>query len=174
MFGNHNLKEFYLYHKNAVTTAQQNAVNMYDMSNSHGALYLGFRTAREKNILLAGLSGSMKYNNGLNQYTESQMFFKICRLIPRLIYNKIRYGRYLDILVTHAAPQGIHDRDDPCHRGFRCFLWFMKKFTPSYLIHGHIHLYDMQDVRVSRYEKTTVINAYSHYILDYDEGDSCQ
>lgn len=85
------------------------------------------------------------------------------------MWNKIRYGRYVDILLTHASPQGIHDKDDICHRGFPSFLWFMKKFRPRYLIHGHIHLYDLNDVRVSQFEDTTVINAYSHYLIEFED-----
>jgi Icc-related predicted phosphoesterase len=95
------------------------------------------------------------------------MKFRLIKLIPRLLYNRLRYGRYLDILVTHASPKDIHDRPDPCHVGFKCFRWFMHRFKPTYLIHGHIHLYDMQDIRVSRFEETTVINAYSYYILEF-------
>jgi hypothetical protein len=46
----------------------------------------------------------------------------------------------------------------------------MKAFRPKYLVHGHIHLYDLADVRSTRWEQTTVINAYNHYIIDTDEG----
>jgi Icc-related predicted phosphoesterase len=120
---------------------------------------------KEGSLLIAGLGGSMRYNKGKNQYTETQMFFRICRLIPALILNRIFRGRFLDILLTHAAPRGIGDREDPCHRGFKSFLWFMKLFKPRYLVHGHIHLYDLSDVRSSRYENTTVINAYGHILL---------
>ena len=88
--------------------------------------------------------------------------------MPRLIYNKLRYGRYLDVFIAHAAPLGIHDRDDPCHKGFKCFLWFMKKFKPRYFLHGHIHLYDLQAPRVTVYESTTVINVFSNYLLDFE------
>ena len=94
---------------------------------------------------------------------------RLIALIPTLIMNRLRYGRYLDVLVTHAPPAGIHDKNDPCHRGFNAFLWFMKAFKPRWLIHGHIHLYDLQDIRVSKYLDTTVINAYSHYILDTEQ-----
>ena len=44
-------------------------------------------------------------------------------------------------------------------------------FSPSYLIHGHIHLYDANDQRITAVQnsgrkKTFVINAYSHIILN--------
>lgn len=166
VFGNHNLNEFGLYHKNLDIQAQNKAQPLLNYAFSHGATYIGFRTVREGNVLMAGVSGSLRYNKGLNQYTDRQMRWKLFKLVPRLILNKIRYGRYLDIFVTHASPEGIHDKNDPCHKGFASFIWFMKAFHPAYLIHGHIHLYDLQDIRVSQFNKTTVINAYSHFILD--------
>jgi UDP-2,3-diacylglucosamine pyrophosphatase LpxH len=42
----------------------------------------------------------------------------------------------------------------------------MRVFKPKWLVHGHIHLYDLGDVRVSAYRETTVINAFGHWILD--------
>jgi Icc-related predicted phosphoesterase len=108
----------------------------------------------------------MRYNRGDNQYTNFQMCCQILRLIPALLFNRLFRGRFLDVLLTHAAPRGIHDREDLCHRGFDAFLWFMRAFKPKYLIHGHIHLYDFSEVRATEYKKTRVINAYSHYIID--------
>jgi Icc-related predicted phosphoesterase len=94
------------------------------------------------------------------------MYCQILRLIPALLFNRLFRGRFLDVLLTHAAPRGIHDREDLCHQGFEAFLWFMRVFKPRYLIHGHIHLYDYSEVRSTGYKKTQVINAYSHYIID--------
>ena len=112
----------------------------------------------------------MRYNRGENQYTEWEMYFEIFRLIPRLLWNRLFHGRYADILLTHAPPRGIHDKPDKCHWGFKAFLWFMKVFKPAYLIHGHIHLYDLADVRRTQWGRTSVINAYSHCIIDSSEG----
>jgi Icc-related predicted phosphoesterase len=83
-----------------------------------------------------------------------------------MLFNKIFHKRYLDVLLTHAPPKGIHDKQDRCHQGFKAFLWFIKKFRPKYLVHGHIHLYDLSDVRRSLWMGTNVVNAYSHYIID--------
>ena len=163
VFGNHNLKEFSYYHKSASSNYVPPSAVEY--SFYHGAQYAGFKVLREGNLLIAGASGSILYNKGLDQYTDRQMFFKLLGMVPFLLYNKIIYGRYLDIFLAHSPPAGIHDRPDPCHRGFNCFNWFISKFKPTYLIHGHIHLYDIQDVRVSKSGETTIINAFSHYIL---------
>ena len=119
-------------------------------------------------LLIAGLGGSMRYNEGESQYTEAQMKLRISRLVPTLLWNKSRYGRYLDILVTHAAPFGIGDGPDQCHMGFKCFLDFMKRYKPSYLVHGHVHLHDLNTERVSHYMNTTVINIFGSYMLDFD------
>jgi len=165
VFGNHNLDEFGYYHRIGGESKKDIQEGCRDDA-CHGTTYIGFKNYREGQLLLAGVSGSIRYNNGINQYTDRQMKRKLLALVPGLIMNRIRYGRFLDVLVTHASPEGIHDKPDPCHQGFASFLWFMKAFKPRFLVHGHIHLYDMQDIRVSKYLDTTVINAYSHYILD--------
>ncbi|MGP1594769.1 MAG: metallophosphoesterase [Treponema sp.] len=166
VFGNHNLEALPYYHKTASNT-DLHSLNKKE-NQGYGSTYLGFTTRKEGNVLLAGVSGSIRYNNGLCQYTERQMLLHLLALVPRLLYNKIRYGRYVDIFVAHASPRGIHDREDPCHKGFKCFLWFIKIFKPKYFLHGHIHLYDMQDKRVTQYGQTTIINVFSNYILHTD------
>jgi Icc-related predicted phosphoesterase len=112
----------------------------------------------------------MKYNKGENQFSDFEMFLAMLQMIPALVINRIFRGRFLDVLLTHAAPLGIHDRQDLCHKGFKSFLWFMRVFKPRYLIHGHIHLYDMSEVRATKYRDTMVINAYSHYVIDTGEA----
>jgi Icc-related predicted phosphoesterase len=126
---------------------------------------------RYKKLLIAGLEGSMRYNNNRHfQYTEREMAWKAWRLAPSLVLNKLFYGRYLDILITHAAPQGIHDKPDRCHQGFPAFVGFMNRFRPRYLIHGHVHLYNPQEPTETVYRETTVINTYGYRILEIGEG----
>jgi Icc-related predicted phosphoesterase len=164
VFGNHNLESYGQYRKG------HHLDHHWDpKAGSSGLTHAGSRICREGGLIIAGLGGSMMYNHGENQFTEGRMFFEILKMIPRLLFNRIFRNRALDILLTHAAPRGIHDRDDPCHRGFKIFLWFMKTFKPRYLIHGHIHLYDLADVRTTKYGDTTVINAYSQYLLHTEE-----
>src|SRR5690606_14311818 len=122
-------------------------------------------------LLMAGLEGSIRYNDAPKyQYTEGQMMWNIYRLAPKLLQNRIRYGRYLDVLVAHSPPFGIHDEQDPAHRGFRAFLTFMRWFRPRYLLHGHIHLYRRDTVTRTKYEDTEVINVYPYRILDLEPG----
>lgn len=136
-----------------------------------GCVNIDERVVRHRKLLIAGLEGSMRYNtNPYFQYTEREMNLKIWRLVPALLLNRLRYGRYLDILVTHAPPYGIHDRSDPCHTGFRVFRSFMKRFRPRYLVHGHVHVYSPTEATESTYHHTTVLNAYGHRTLEIDEG----
>jgi Icc-related predicted phosphoesterase len=134
----------------------------YSFSSTH----LGSKIRREEGLIVAGLGGSMRYNRGPNQFTEFQMYGEIAKLIPALLFNRLFYGRFLDILLTHAPPKGIHDKPDKCHWGFKAFLWFIKMFKPRYLVHGHIHLYDLSAVRRTRCMETEVINAFGHYIIE--------
>ena len=171
VFGNHNLRYMPLYTGRVDAFArgrlEGREIGIYRPT---GAVYIGFRGRREKSLLLAGLGGSLWYNGGENQYREFQIAAKIIKLLPRLLYNRLRFGRYLDILLTHAPPFGIHDQDDPCHRGFKIFLWFMRRFKPTYLVHGHTHLYSASDKRISRYGQTTVVNAYDHVVIEVDQS----
>jgi Icc-related predicted phosphoesterase len=142
---------------------------VYDsVANATGAIDAGSRVRNEEGLIIAGIPGCMRYNRGRNQYTEFQMWLKAFALAPRLFLNKIFKGRAVDVLLTHAPPKGIHDRNDLCHRGFASFLWLMRVFKPRYLIHGHIHLYDLNDVRVSDYRGTSVVNAFGHCLVNME------
>jgi Icc-related predicted phosphoesterase len=55
---------------------------------------------------------------------------KVWRLTPALLMNRVSCGRYLDILITHAPPFGIHDGTDRAHRGFEALLRLMARFRP--------------------------------------------
>ena len=140
--------------------------------DSESSLFRGGLLADGKSVYLkkldliaAGLGGSIRYSSGENQYTETEMFFRILKLLPSLLWNRIFHGRYLDIFITHAPPRGINDREDPCHRGFRVFRWFLRRFKPQCMIHGHIHLFNYDTVRESVYQGIPIINVYDHYIL---------
>ncbi|MCL4858687.1 MAG: metallophosphoesterase [Caldilineaceae bacterium] len=132
-----------------------------------GAVNLHLCTEKVNNLLLAGLEGSIRYNDSSEaQYTDNEMWMNILRLAPALAVNRLRYGRWLDVLVAHSPPFGIHDKPDRAHTGFRSFLPFMRFFKPRYLLHGHIHLYRNNEVVQTKYHDTEVINVYPFRVLD--------
>lgn len=168
VFGNHNLEALSLFRK-PKDPAQVGKLSV-NLRNYYGSTYVEDRSRKVRDLIIVGLGGSIRYNNGPHQFTDGQMLRRIIRLIPKLLWNRLFHGRYLDILLTHAPPRGIHDKNDPTHRGFKPFLWFMRTFKPRYLLHGHIHLYDLNARRESRYYATEIINVYDHYLLEIDEG----
>ncbi len=153
-------------------------VPLYYVMGNHGSdggekLYpegcenIDARVVEYKGLLIAGLEGSMRYNNRPKfQYTENEMRAKIATLTPALVLNRARYGRYLDILITHAPPYRIHDADDLPHRGFRSFVWFIEHYKPRYHFHGHVHLYDTRTPTQTQHGVTTVVNTYGYKILE--------
>jgi uncharacterized protein len=156
VFGNHG-KEVEYWSNNMMVSEPSGAANL------HGSF------AREQGLLLAGLEGSIRYNSAPRfQYTDAQMWGIIAKMVPGLLYNRMRYGRWLDILVAHSPPFGIHDQPDRAHTGFRSFLTFMQYFKPRYLLHGHIHLYRHDDITRTRYLETEVINVYPYRYLEID------
>ncbi|MFC2029489.1 metallophosphoesterase [Chloroflexota bacterium] len=125
------------------------------------------RIVRYNKLLIAGLEGSMRYNrNPEFQYTEREMARKVWQLVPGLLMNKLLYGRYLDILITHAPARGVHDGSDRCHQGFGAFLFLMDRFRPRFLIHGHVHVYSPKQEVESLYGDTCVINTYGYRTVE--------
>ena len=181
VFGNHDLKE-YKYYKNRgmLDNFSGSSWGKDALESAHGADYAGGKMIRCRNLHLAdpsgqespllvcGVSGSRRYNNGSAQFTEHQMKRQLAALTPALLWNKARYGRYCDVFLTHASPRHIHDKEDPCHQGFECFNDFIRKFRPALLVHGHIHLYDLSSPRCTMSGGTAVVNAFSRVVLDFE------
>jgi uncharacterized protein len=119
-------------------------------------------------LLLAGLGGSMRYNaDNAHQYNEAEMLGRVLSLAPRLLRNRLRFGRALDILVTHAPPRGIHDAPDLAHTGFQVFRTLMDVFRPRLLLHGHSHVYRNDAITSTRYKDTRVINVYPYRLIHW-------
>jgi predicted phosphodiesterase len=88
-----------------------------------------------KGILIAGVGGSIRHGHSLkNQYSEAEMWRRVLKLAPQLLTNQVRYGRRLDILVTHSPARGIQEGSDPAHQGFAAFRWLLEWAKP---LHGH-------------------------------------
>lgn len=111
----------------------------------------------------------MRYNNRPQfQYTENEMWAHVAGLGPAMLKNRVRYGHFLDILIAHAPPHGIHDAPDLPHRGFKSLLWLIEHYRPRYFIHGHVHVYDSREEVVTAHGATTIVNAYGYQMLEIE------
>jgi len=138
-----------------------------------GGVDLHRKVIRYKGLLLAGVEGSLRYRYGQFQYTQAEMWQHVFSLVPGMLFNRLRYGRFLDVFVTHAPPAGIHDREDRTHQGIRAFRWLIRVFQPAYHFHGHIHIYRPDDVTETLIGATKVINTFSYreMVLNLDSKD---
>ncbi len=138
----------------------------------HGGLDLHRKVKRplvsKKPVLLAGVAGSLEYHSGPYHFSQNAMWLHTFRLLPGLLYNRILYGRYLDLFVTHAPPWGIHDQLDLPHRGIKAFRWFDQVFQPRFHIHGHIHYYHPSTIIETQFGKTTILNTYRYQKIEFD------
>ena len=113
-------------------------------------------------LRILGLGGSMRYNNGVNQYTEREMRKRV-----RKLRFKLWRSRGIDILLTHAPAFDLGDDKDLAHQGFETFLHVIDKYHPRVLVHGHVHQSYRHDFkRVRQHGDTQVINACGAYLLE--------
>lgn len=133
-----------------------------------GCVDLGFKIVRDARtgVIFAGLPGSPRYSEGEPvQYTETQMGWRMLKMAPKLIWNRLRYGRALDVLVTHAPPRDVGDASDPAHRGFKVLHPFIRWAKPKYHLHGHVHLYDRSKGFENALNDTTIYNVFPYQRL---------
>jgi len=120
-------------------------------------------------LRIAGLGGCLRYNDGPNQYTQRQQARRARSLARRARWRAARDRRGVDVLLTHAPPRGVGDREDRAHQGFDALHWLIGRLQPSLLLHGHIHP-DETPARVQRLGRTVVRNVVGHHLLDIEPG----
>lgn len=121
------------------------------------------RLLRESGLLIFGLGGSIRYKqDGMHQYTDPEMGRRYLSHLPRFLWNRFRTGRAFDLLVTHAPPAGIHDREDHAHHGFDAFLRLLDLARPALMLHGHTHALPNIEATRSVWGQTTILNVYPY------------
>ena len=136
-------------------------------SHAEGGSNLDLKTVRYNKFLIGGLGGCVRYRpDGINQYTQAEAYLRAFSMIPRLLNNRIRYGRALDILISHSPPFGIHDDTDPAHRGLKALNWLIRLAKPRYHFHGHTHFYKTNLANAeTTIGITKIINVYPYKII---------
>jgi len=130
---------------------------------------INMRCVQVSGLLVAGLEGCIRYRpDGNHQYTQSEMSFRAMSLLPDLLWNRMRHGRWLDVLIAHSPPLGIHDMPTAAHTGFRAFVSLLRAFTPRYMLHGHRHKNYGAGPTETLYGKTRVLNVHPYRVIEID------
>lgn len=137
--------------------------NSFQSEPPPGWISLDGKVVAHNEVIIAGLGGCRRYNQGPYQYTESEMRNRWLKMLPAFWFNKKR----LDIFVTHAPAAGLGDLDNRVHAGFDIFRHIIDKYKPRYHLHGHVHLNYSTHPRVIKYNETRIINGYEHHFIDF-------
>jgi Icc-related predicted phosphoesterase len=131
-----------------------------------GAIDIHRKVIRYSGFSFAGVEGSLLYNRGDYQYSQFGMWLNVFKIVPSLLLNKVKFGDYLNVLITHAPPWGIHDQPDLAHQGIKAFRWLIATFQPDFHVHGHIHVYRPDTVTETQIGKTIVLNVFRYKYLE--------
>ena len=137
-------------------------------TKAEGGSNLDLKTVCRQNTLIGGFGGSVRYRpDGTNQYSQQESYARAFRMIPRLLLNRLRYGRALDILISHSPPAGIHDDNDQPHHGLNAINWLIRFARPRIHLHGHTHFYRGNIADSETISNTTkVINVYPYKVIE--------
>lgn len=137
-------------------------------TRAEGGSNLDLKRVRDHGLLIAGFGGSIRYRpDGVNQYTQGEANGRALQLMLGLFWNRIRYGRALDILITHSPPFGIHDDESQAHRGLKAINWLIRWARPHYLFHGHTHFIRQNLTEsITHFGPTTIMNVYPYKVVE--------
>ena len=124
------------------------------------------RGRRGDDIWIAGFGGSAAYGGGVHQHSEREMGRRVRGARARLRWLGLAERARLGVVVSHAAPRGVHDAADPCHRGFESFVDLIRKERPRLWLHGHIHPSYGIDLRPVCCGHTEVRGIYGYEVLE--------
>lgn len=108
------------------------------------------RATAHSGITFGGLNGSWRYKPRGHFLYEQHEVRELLASFPRV-----------DVLVSHNAPRGIHDREDDVHIGFDGLTDYVRRTAPALVIHGHQHVN-----AESRLGETRIIGVYGHRVLE--------
>ncbi len=130
---------------------------------------IDMRCVNAGGLLIAGLEGCIRYRpDGNHQYTQNEMTLRALKLLPGLSYNRLAHGRWLDILIAHSPPFGIHNGPDNAHTGFRAISDIIRMFQPRYMLHGHQHRNYAPGPGETQCGETLVLNVHPYRVLEVE------
>lgn len=117
-------------------------------------------------LRIAGLGGSVRYNDGDHQYTQKQYDRRVRRLL-----KYARRGGLVDVVLTHAPPLGLGDEPDPSHVGISALHDVLETLRPTWHLHGHIHPYGMHKPD-RQLGPTTIRNVIPWQLIEIEPRDT--
>ena len=141
-------------------------------ARAEGGVNLDLRLARSRGLLMGGFGGCNQYRpDSVNQYTQSDAALRALRLLPGLLWNRLRYGRSLDVFITHSPAFGVHDEEEQAHRGLRALNWIIRLARPRYHLHGHTHFFrNNLEPSATRMGVTTSINVFPYKVIEIENA----
>ncbi len=131
-----------------------------------GVICAHSRVVQVAGLRIAGWGGVPQYRTphegqaSPGQFTPRQAAWGL-----RLLAWQARRG--VDVLLTHAPPEGPHAGADHAHRGAPELNAFMRRTRPALVVHGHIHEYEGKKTEYLDADSgARVVNAYGYRILD--------
>lgn len=132
-----------------------------------GCVDLEDRWEDEVGLRIAGLGGSIRYNDGDNQFTQAEMRRRVRRLTRRAWIRNWRDRRSVDVVIAHSPPLDCGDEGDGPHRGFAAFHRLIEQLEPKVMLHGHIHPHGRPrpDRTIGR---TRIVNVIPYRLLEIE------
>ena len=117
---------------------------------SYANIHLKVRKAT--GVRIGGFEGSMKATQK-SRHTYSE----------RKVARKLKRFPSVDLFIAHNPMAGVHDGNDPVHRGFEAFRHYVERHQPRLFLHGHMGLN-----RESVVGNTRVMAVSGKRIIDVD------
>jgi hypothetical protein len=101
----------------------------HDPQYTPGMNSLHLKVVAVKGITIGGFGGSPKYKDHPNHFTGNDVAKAMKGMPP------------VDVFISHTPPLATSANKDLVHRGFPAFDHYIKRYSPSYWLHGHLERY---------------------------------
>ncbi len=107
-----------------------------------------------KGFVFGGFEGSVRYKNDpyAPMYTQEEA------TIMLVDFPKV------DVMLCHCPPFGINDEEEIAHQGFKALRYYIEKYKPKHLLHGHT--YPTEKNIVTQYQETKIIYVFADKIVE--------
>lgn len=124
-----------------------NYFSSFDIENMH------LKTKNINGIVFGGFEGSIRYKKGnAPMYTDEEATL-LLKNFP-----------YVDVMIAHSPPKGLHDQDDVAHQGLQALRDYIDEKQPKYFLHGHTYV--SSSIKEDLLGTTKVVHVYADQIVN--------